>query len=65
VRRKPRVLPTYRFETDLPTILVDVFIRAGGCRGCSLADGDTGGVYLLEWYGGYEPAVRDSILGSL
>ena len=44
---------------------IRVVAKPRGCRGYFLADGDAGGVYLLEWYGGYVPAVGDSILGDL
>ena len=44
------------------TAAVVVFKRSG-CRGYFLADGDTGGIYLLEHYGGYEPIEGDLIAG--
>lgn len=51
-----------------PSVLtspVAVIVKPRGCGGYFLADGDAGGVYLLEWYGGYDPEVGDSILGDL
>jgi len=44
---------------------VKVILKPRGCRDYFLADGDSGGIYLLEWYGGYDPSVGDSILGDL
>jgi len=44
---------------------IKVLMKPKGCRGYFLADGDYGGVYLLEWYGGYDPVVGDSIVGDI
>jgi hypothetical protein len=44
---------------------IRVVLKRSGCSGYFLADGDSGGVYLLEWYGGYDPSVGDSIAGDL
>jgi hypothetical protein len=44
---------------------VTVIFRRSGCRDYFLADGDAGGVYLLEWYGGYDPSVGDAIVGKI
>jgi hypothetical protein len=44
---------------------VQVVLKPSSCRGYFLADGDSGGIYLLEWYGGFEPDVGESILGDL
>lgn len=44
---------------------VTVIFKRSGCRGYFLADGDAGGVYLLEWYGGYDPSVGDAIVGKM
>lgn len=40
-----------------------VIFKRSGCRGYFLADGDSGGIYLLEQYGGYDPRVGDQIVG--
>ena len=42
-----------------------VVLKPKGCRDYFLADGDNGGVYLLEWYGGFDPDVGDSIVGEI
>ncbi len=47
------------------TLSVKVILKPKGCRGYFLADGDSGGIYLLEWYGGYDPEVGDSISGDI
>jgi hypothetical protein len=44
---------------------VKVILKPNGCRDYFLADGDAGGIYLLEWYGGYDPSKGDSIVGVL
>ena len=44
---------------------VKVVLKPKGCRSYFLADGDIGGIYLLEWYGGYDPDVGDSIVGEI
>jgi hypothetical protein len=44
---------------------VKIIFKKSGCRGYFLADGDSGGVYLLEWYGGYDPDVGDEIVGDI
>jgi len=44
---------------------VTVVFKRSGCRSYFLADGDAGGIYLLEWYGGYDPDEGDSISGDL
>lgn len=49
-------------QTNYP---VKVVLKPSGCRSYFLADGDLGGVYLLEWYGGYDPSKGESILGEL
>ena len=43
---------------------VKVIFKRSGCRDYFLADGDVGGIYLLEWYGGYDPSEGDSIVGE-
>jgi hypothetical protein len=48
-----------------PTSNIKVILKPRGCRSYFLADGDSGGVYLLEWYGGYDPAVGDSLVGDI
>jgi len=49
-------------RADFP---VKIILKPRGCRDYFLADGDSGGVYLLEWYGGYDPDVGDAIVGDL
>jgi hypothetical protein len=44
---------------------VSVTLKPAQCRGYFLADGDSNGVYLLQWYGGFAPEVGDPILGDL
>jgi hypothetical protein len=44
---------------------VKVILKPSGCRDYFLADGDSGGIYLLEWYGGNDPSKGDSIVGEL
>jgi hypothetical protein len=44
---------------------VKVVFKRSGCRDYFLADGDAGGIYLLEWYGGYDPSEGEAILGEL
>ena len=44
---------------------VKVILKPNRCRGYFFADGDVGGVYLLEWYGGYEPSKGESIVGEI
>lgn len=44
---------------------VKVIFKRRGCRDYFLADGDGGGIYLLEWYGGYDPSEGESIAGEL
>lgn len=54
--------PTQKYRTA-PQI--KVILKPKGCRGYFLADGDYGGIYLLEWYGGYDPNVGDVIVGEI
>ncbi len=49
-------------KTNYP---VKIVYYPSGCRGYFLADGDVGGIYLLEWYGGHEPSKGESIVGEL
>jgi len=42
----------------------EVVLKKGGCRGYFIADGPRG-LYLLEWYGGYDPSVGDAIVGEI
>lgn len=42
---------------------IEVLLRTRGC-GYFLADGPYG-MYLLQWYGGYDPVAHDGILGEL
>ena len=44
---------------------IKVVFKRGGCRSYFLADGDSGGIYLLEWYGGYDPSEGDVIVGDM
>ncbi len=44
---------------------VKVILKPRGCRGYFLADGDANGIYLLEWFGGHDPSMGESILGEL
>lgn len=44
---------------------IRVVLKPKGCHGYFLADGDSGGIYLLEWFGGYDPEVGDSITGEI
>jgi len=44
---------------------VKVIFKRSGCRDYFLADGDTGGIYLLEWYGGHDPKEGESIAGEI
>ena len=44
---------------------IKVILKPSGCRSYFLADGDAGGIYLLEWYGGHDPSKGDSIVGEL
>jgi hypothetical protein len=44
---------------------VKVVFKRSGCRDYFLADGDSGGIYLLEWYGGYDPKEGDAIIGEI
>lgn len=44
---------------------VKVVFKKSGCRDYFLADGDSGGIYLLEWYGGYDPREGESIVGEI
>ena len=44
---------------------VKVILKPSGCGSYFLADGDSYGIYLLEWYGGYDPDVGDSIVGEI
>ena len=48
-----------------PTSSIKVILKPSGCRGYFLADGDSGGIYLLEWYGGYDPVVGDNLIGDI
>lgn len=44
---------------------IKIIYKKSGCRSYFLADGDVGGIYLLEWYGGYDPNEGESIIGEL
>lgn len=44
---------------------VKVIFKRSGCRDYFLADGDSGGIYLLEWYGGHDPRQGESIVGEI
>ncbi len=44
---------------------VKVIFKRSGCGGYFLADGDSGGIYILEWYGGHEPSQGESIVGEI
>jgi hypothetical protein len=44
---------------------IKIILKPNGCRDYFLADGDAGGIYLLEWYGGYDPDVGDIIIGNI
>ncbi len=44
---------------------VRVVFKPQNCRSYFLADGDSGGIYLLEWYGGHDPEEGDAILGKI
>jgi hypothetical protein len=44
---------------------VKVVLKPNGCRSYFLADGDVGGFYLLEWYGGHDPIEGESIVGQI
>jgi hypothetical protein len=44
---------------------VKVIFKRSGCRDYFLADGDSGGTYLLEWYGGHDPREGESIVGEI
>lgn len=44
---------------------IKVVFKKSGCRSYFLADGDSGGIYLLEWYGGYDPSEGDVIIGDM
>jgi hypothetical protein len=44
---------------------VKVVFKRPGCRDYFLADGDSGGIYLLEWYGGHDPREGESIVGEI
>ena len=50
---------------QLPSSQIKVVFKRSGCRGYFLADGDSAGVYLLEWYGGYDPSEGDVIVGNI
>lgn len=51
-----------RSGNDYP---VKVVFKRSGCRDYFLADGDSGGIYLLEWYGGHDPDQGESIAGDI
>jgi len=51
-----------RSSNDYP---VKVVFKRSGCRDYFLADGDGGGIYLLEWYGGHDPREGESIVGEI
>ena len=55
----PSVAPTRP-----PSNEIKVVAARGGCRDYFVADGP-GGYFLLEWYGGYEPSVGDTLIGDL
>lgn len=44
---------------------IKVVFKRSGCGGYFLADGDSGGIYLLEWYGGHDPNQGESIAGEI
>lgn len=44
---------------------VKVIFKRSGCGDYFLADGDSGGIYLLEWYGGHDPSQGESIVGDI
>jgi hypothetical protein len=44
---------------------VKVIYKKSRCRDYFLADGDSGGIYVLEWYGGYDPDEGDEIVANL
>jgi hypothetical protein len=44
---------------------IRVILKRSGCSGYFLADGDSGGIYLLQWISGYEPNEGDIIAGEL
>lgn len=44
---------------------VKVIYKQSGCGDYFLADGDMGGIYLLEWYGGHDPREGESIVGDI
>jgi hypothetical protein len=43
---------------------VVVIYKRGGCHDYFVADGPKG-LYLLEWYGGYDPSEGDTLVGDL
>jgi hypothetical protein len=59
LRSKNKPTPT---QTSYP---VKVILKPSGCRDYFLADGNVGGIYLLEWYGGHDPSKGESIVGEL
>lgn len=44
---------------------VKIVFKRSGCRDYFLADGDSGGIYFLEWYGGHDPREGESIVGEI
>jgi hypothetical protein len=44
---------------------IKVVFKRSGCRDYFLADGDAGGIYFLEWYGGHDPSEGESIVGEI
>lgn len=44
---------------------IKVIFKRSGCGDYFLADGDSGGIYLLEWYGGHHPKLGESIIGEI
>ena len=62
------VIPLTKSGSDGPANAqagVRVIFKKSGCRSYFLADGDSGGIYLLEWYGGYDPDEGDEIVGNI
>lgn len=57
--------PSARSDRSIRDYPVKIVFKRSGCRDYFLADGDSGGIYLLEWYGGHDPREGESIVGEI
>ena len=52
------------FSLDVVSEEAEIVLYNSGCRSYFVADGPKG-FYLLEWYGGFDPAKGDIIVGDI